>query len=301
MCICKKIGIMLIVTLVVSLHPYTVFANPYVFNLEQGVQGPTTKYSNYRKTKGLLQAYLYHLSVVPKGILVDNYLTEEDITAIKEEIGDFFMCRPDAPVCEWQGLPRSRELRIEDINSFLTECRKIKPKAVLLCYYHASLYFTGKIIERFNTKGAINVIIDWGKSVDFDYVGPGFDGGELTRGRNSSHSHIHIPWYLTDWPAHFIWNKINVCNISQIDYKNSRKRRIDSLAEISYEKDVMEKKIPLSPGTIDVELFCEIYEKCVRNVIKYPENFNPKNPIMIQIGLYTGNQMHVSEIWDSKT
>ncbi len=280
---------------------YIAYAKPNIFDFTQDNSEVILRYGNYRKTKGLLQAYLHDLAVVPKGIIVDDYLTEEDITEIKDKIGSYFMCRPDAPSNEWHGLPRGRDLNIEGINSFLSECRKVNPKAILLCSYHASVYFTGEVVARYKTSGAANLIIDWGKSVNLEYVGPGFDGGELTRGKSSSHTSISIPWYLTDWPAHFIWDYITKQNINVSDYEKSRETRICSLEEMGHIRSITEEQIPRSPTSVDKKLFCDIYEKCVKKVVKYPKAFDQNVPVMILLSLYKNHKIHVFEIWDSKT
>jgi hypothetical protein len=211
------------------------------------------------------------------------------------------MCRPDAPNNEWHGLPRGKDLNIENINSFFSECRRINSKAILLCSYHASVYFTGGVVERYKTSGAVNLIIDWGKSVNLEYVGPGFDGGELTRGKSRSHTSISIPWYLTDWPAHFIWSYITAQNIDSFEYTRSRETRIRSLEEMGHARSITEEQIPRIPSFLDKKLFCDIYEKCVKKVVKYPLGFDQSVPIMILLSLYKNHKIHVFEIWDSKT
>lgn len=287
----------IIMTLIFLKTNYT-SANLNIFNLQDHGYDVVTKYKNYRKTKGFLDAFIYGLSVVPKGIIVDNYLSKENIIEIKNHLGNLFMCRPDAPLKDWYSLPRGKDLKPEEINMFLKECRKINPKSILLCFLHPSIYFTGNLVERYKISGAINILIDWGNIIEIEYVGKGFDCGELSRGINQSHTLINIPWMFVYWPPAFIWDYSIIKNISQNEYNNSRFKRICKLSNMGYSENELEVNIPKFPKHMEKKIFCEIYEKSINKLIKFENDFDKKTPIMIMINLY-GNQQHVFEIWSS--
>lgn len=259
---------------------------------------PLIEYKNYRKCKGVLQASKYGLPIVPNGFVVNRPLSCMDIEKIKQNIGDVVLCRPDAPKCQWYGLPRGRDLKIEEINAFFIQCQKINPSSILLCFLHPSVYFTGNMATRYDLSGACNVIINWEKNISIDFVGTGYDCGELSRGKNLAHSTVVIPWYLCDWPSDFIWNHLTVSHISSLKYEKSRKARVDALVELGYDKAVVEQKIPTGPSRLDKSLFCTVFDECIKKVIKYPEEFTFKIPLMITINIYN-SQPHVFEIWQS--
>ena len=58
---------------------------------------------------------------------------------------------------------------------------------------HPSTMLTGHYTPRYKTKGAIMVVFEKGDRVLIDYVGPGFDVGDITRGK-TIHTAISIPW-----------------------------------------------------------------------------------------------------------
>ena len=43
-------------------------------------------------------------------------------------------------------------------------------------------------MQRYERTGAFNVIIDWEKGIHIEFVGKGFNGGELTKGKNRYHA-----------------------------------------------------------------------------------------------------------------
>ncbi len=270
------------------------------FDLKQNQIDIVHKYEDYRKTQGFLKAYLYGLPVVTKGVIIDEHLSDTDIKNVKSILGDVLVCRPDAPANKWYGLPRGKDLHPEDLNSFLTECKKINTKAVLLCFMHPSIYFTGSIVERYEISGAANIIIDWGNSIDIEYVGSGYDCGELSRGFSGGHTTIRIPWVFIDCPSWFIWDHSSIKNISPGEYARSRSARIKTLYNMGYPLETIESSIPTYYKSIDKKLFCDIYEKCIKKIVKFEHDFDVEKPIMVMINLY-GDKQHVFEIWNSKS
>ncbi len=275
-----------------------VSAEPVIFNLKKESSSVLEKFKTYRKCSGFLKAYLYGLPVVTSGVIVDDHLSPTDIKKITSTVGDTLMCRPDAPFKNWFGLPRGRELKVEEINDFLTLCKKSNPEAILLCFSFPSVYFTGRYIDRYLKTGSSNVVIDWGKNITIEYVGQGFDGGELTKGKGNSHTSISIPWQISEWPAEFIWDFAAVNNINNEMYSKFRKERIKSLVELGYPQDKVEAAIPNFPVYMSKKIFTDIFKNCVKDLIKCSENFDHKVPTMVLIDLYD-QKRHVVEVWNS--
>lgn len=259
------------------------------------------EFEKYRKCKGLLRAYLYGLPVVPIGVIIDSYISDKSIEFIKKKLGDIVMCRPDAPLQRWTGLPSGRDLKVENINNFLKECRESNPCAILLCFCHPSIYFTGSFVKRHYISGAMNILIDWNNSISMEYVGPGFDCGELTKGRNVCHSVAYVPWYLSDLPSKYIWNHVELNHIEHEKYKISRQKRIHMLSKSGYDINELQNSIPVIENCLNRKIFFEVYEKCVKNIVKFSHDFSEEIPLVIMLNFYEGFKLHVFEIWDAKS
>lgn len=143
-----------------------------------------------------------------------------------------------------------------------------------------------------------NVVIDWNGGISIEYVGQGFDGGKLTKGKNRSHTSVYIPWHISEWPAEFIWDFAKIQNIDQNMYSASREQRIQALSEFGYPIDVEKEAILLEPVYMSKDFFINIFRNCVKEIVKYFRDFDSKFPTMILIDLY-GNKQHVVEIWNS--
>ncbi len=275
-------------------------AEPVIFDLGKKDNSALEKFKTYRKCSGFLNAYLFGSPVVTRGVIVDNYLSPTDIEKIKSTVGDTLMCRPDAQFKNWFKLPRGRELKVEEINDFLALCKKSNTEAILLCFSFLSVYFTGRYIDRYLKTGSANVVIDWGKSITIEYVGQGFDGGELTKGKGNSHTSVSIPWEVSEWPAEFIWHNstTHINNINNEMYSKFRKERIKALVELEYPQDKVEAAIPSYPVYMSKKVFINVFRNCVKNSIKCSENFDHKVPTMVLIDLYD-QKCHVVEVWNS--
>ncbi len=270
------------------------------FNLDTSAEG-LIGFINYRKCRGLLLAYLYDLPIVKNGIVVDALLSEEDMERLEREIGSIFLCRPDSPIKQWSKLPRGKDLEINKINSFYQKCLEANNRAILLCFKHPSIYYTGKIVERYRISGGLNILVDWLKKISIEYVGPGFDVGELTRGCNNYHCLIEIPWEMVLYPPTYIWNNCILKSISARKYENSRKSRIDTLVnKMNYDRIEVEHYIPEEINLLNEEVFCNAFYECIIKIIRNLEYFDVNTPIVILANLY-GTKLHAIEVWESNT
>ena len=153
------------------------------------------KYSSYRKCAGLLLANDLRLPVVKRGAIIDHAIVEgmeqEQLTAA---LGSVVLCRPDAPAGLWHHLPRGRDLEVVEISKFYSECNRSERTAILLCMQHPSVLFTGTYKQRYEVSGGVCIRFDWLNSVLVEYVGPGFDVGELSRGFTNAHFTVEASW-----------------------------------------------------------------------------------------------------------
>lgn len=270
------------------------------FNLNISSDG-LIEYISYRKCRGLLLAYLYDLPIVKTGFVIDLLLSKEDIAQLKYLTGDIILCRPDSPIKQWRRLPRGKDLNIDNINEFYQECIEINDKAILLCFEHPSMYFTGKIIERYRISGGLNILVDWLKKITIEYVGPGFDVGELTRGCSNYHCLIEIPWELALYPPSYIWSHCSLKKISSKKYEQSRHNRINTLVNAMHYNEIeVEQFVPLKINLLNEEIFCIVFHECIKKIVKNMEYFKVETPIVILANLY-GTKLHVFEIWESNT
>ena len=68
---------------------------------------------------------------------------------------------------------------------------------------------------------------------------------------------------------------------------------------MGYPKIKLENCIPSEAlPKIDKYLFKNIFEKCIKKVIKYTRDFDTKHPTVIMANIY-GEKIHVVEIWNS--
>ena len=259
------------------------------------------QFINYRKCRGLLLAYLYDLPIVKTGIIVDRPLTKEEINQLKQKMGNIFLCRPDSPIKRWSKLPRGMDVKINQINTFYKKCLEVNNRAILLCFTHPSIYFTGGIVERYRISGGVNILVDWFRKISIEYVGPGFDVGELTRGCNNYHCLIEIPWDLVLYPPPYIWEKCALKSISSRKYQYSRRNRVDTLVKnMNYNKIYVEHFIPEKISLLSKEVFCGVFHECIIKIVRNYEFFHVDVPIVILANLY-GTKIHVIEVWESNT
>lgn len=187
----------------------------------------------------------------------------------------------------------------KDLNDFFLEVRKRCSEGILLFSKTPSVILTGRYIPRYKMDGGVMVVIEKPYYVTVEYVGKGFDAGELTRGK-AVHSSIKIPYqWIYDKPVEIYRNckyTGNIYIISQKDYEVSRTCRM-----IELEQELKEPcsyggsyDIPLIAPYMDEELFVYIYEECISKVI-YSE-LKMKKIIGLIINIY-GGKLCVLEIW----
>jgi len=254
-------------------------------------------FGKYRKCSGLIMAYMCHLPVVTNGFILTKTIPDDTVIKLDAELGHTILCRVDTPFNHWANIPRGKDIEVSDLNAFFNNLRSSCSDTIFLCFQHPSIFFTGKFIERWNISGGFNVLIVWGKKIVIECVGRGFDVGDLTRGTIKSHNTIEIRWGVRNNKINDIWESAHIQTIALNEYINTRKKRIETLLEMGYENETLEKSIPMENSTIIFETFENLYKECILKVIKNQELFSNETPIIIQINSYGEKIFHVFEIW----
>lgn len=188
-----------------------------------------------------------------------------------------YYCRADMPWGQGNKFPRSRDILAKDIPSFYSECRAISEDAIVLCFLHPSIMLTGGYLPRFSTTGAVVAEFECGKRLLLEYVGAGFDSGDITRGK-AVHFGWEIPWQLLldDSPLKIMqyMQSGGLCYfcIGQNGYNTLRESRISELnlaySQLPIGVGISEKAIrnavPKTPQPMDIGTFQILYETCLK-------------------------------------
>ena len=256
----------------------------------------------YGKLNGYLLANEFDLATSKKGFLVFNELM--DFSFFNKNKNEIFLCRTDAPLGYGNLLPRGRDLKCHEINSFLNELKSINRDSILICYRHPSIELTGSYIPRYKTQGAIIVVFNKNVNISVEYVGPGFDVGDLTRGK-SVHASIAIPWdEINNDPRElFKFAKRNVFyyyEISSNNYALDRSARINELisklGELYF--DEIHNSIPLEKSLLSMDMFSRIYSSIINKILSNCFT-GLGNHFGVLINIYKSH-LYVFEIWKTE-
>lgn len=264
----------------------------------QNFRNLLTKYAMYRKCYGLLTASMCDLPIVSEGFIISGSVDEKDIQEMVVDYGDIVMCRPDAKYNSWHRLLRGKDVCTKDILNYYNENRKHVSEMVLLCFKHPSIYFTGNKVERWGISGGINILFLWYSKIIVDYVGKGFDVGDISRGQTQPHQTITIDWSMVRKDLQSVWDTLSYSIISQDAYSESRKNRIEFLKTQGYNFQILENSIPLSFEPMEYKCFQLLYKECIMPVVWKKNLFNEQIPITILVNRYQF-KFHVFEIWES--
>jgi hypothetical protein len=182
------------------------------------------------KLNGLCRAAKIGLPVSPHGWLLR---TAADVDAVANILRDTIaLCRPDAPEGHGSRLPRGRDAVAVDLSAFLERCQRSVDSAVLLTFPHPTYAIAGRYLPRHQTGGAVNILLRLSEEIAIDYVGRGFDVGDITRGK-SAHSTLRIEWSdRFAKPSHWLRDARGSgthWRISASDYAQQRQERIAEL------------------------------------------------------------------------
>lgn len=237
----------------------------------------------------------------------DVYILRDYIDTNNPKIRELFgeeplLCRTDAPIGQGYKMIRGRDVKIEDINNYLKEVKECTEEGVILMSKHPSTMLTGHYTPRYKTNGAIMVVFENKDRILIDYVGPGFDVGDITRGK-TVHTAIQIPWdFIYEKPIHnykdakMVWNGLFQINDEQ--YRVSRNNRINELVSNLKEQEVQEivNSIPEETPHLDYKLFEKLYDECIDKVI-YGNVQMSRKPFGIMMNIYE-DKFCVFEVWN---
>ncbi len=237
----------------------------------------------------------------------DVYILRDYIDINNSKIRDIFgdeplLCRTDAPIGQGYKMIRGRDVKLDDINNYLKEVKKCTEDGVILMSKHPSTMLTGHYTPRYKTNGAIMVVFEKEDRILIDYVGPGFDVGDITRGK-TVHTAIQIPWNsIYEKPTHnykdaqMVWKGLFQINDDQ--YKVSRNNRINELVSNLKEQEVqeIEESIPKETPHLDYGLFKKLYNECIDKII-YGDFQMPRKPFGIMLNIYE-DKFCVFEVWN---
>lgn len=206
---------------------------PIEFDLRQGSDiAKLGEYCKFRKVKGLLHAFQLGLPVPREGFLYVD--TSDAIRLVGSREGySVVLCRPDSPIEDSFRLPRGRDIAIDEIPLFLVMIRKKCPTAIVIGFKHPSIAISGSYVPRYQTEGAVSVYWEKTVGITVEHVGPGFDVGDLTRGK-TVHSRLWIPWNerygrAKDWLRYSEHVHRTSWHISEVEYAIARNSRIQEL------------------------------------------------------------------------
>ena len=237
----------------------------------------------------------------------DVYVLSDYIDTKNPQIREIFgeeplLCRTDAPIGQGNKLIRGRDVKLGDINEYLREIKECTNEGIILISKHPSTMLTGHYIPRYKTNGAIMVVFEKGQRILIDYVGPGFDVGDITRGK-TIHTAISIPWHSIHEKAihnyrYAKYMKNDLFQITDEQYEVSRKNRIKELTQNLNEKDITEiiSAIPSKTPKLSYKLFKQLYSKCIDKIIYSGMNM-PTKPFGIMMNIYK-DKFCVFEVWN---
>ena len=126
----------------------------------------------------------------------------------------------------------------KEVERYIQRVKQSNPNGVVLC-----IDTEEGTQEKVKTDGAFNVYFQMEDKVYVDFLGKGFDMGAITKGKEN-----HESWTI-DWeevlfvtPANM--NKYRKRIISNEDYLESARRRLQHLINIGYTREQIKGKIP---------------------------------------------------------
>lgn len=234
--------------------------------------------------------------------IMSDYIDITDFKIRKIFGEDPLLCRTDAPIGQGYKLIRGIDVKLDGINDYLKEVKKCTQDGVILLSKHPSTMLIGHYIPRYKTNGAIMIVFEKGEKILIDYVGPGFDVGDITRGK-TIHTSIEISWdNIYEKPIHNYKEakiiKGKLFQISDKQYKISRENRINELLQNLKEKNSIEiiKSIPIETPKLNYRLFEKVCKECIDKII-YSDIKNTNKPYGIMMNIYE-DKFCVFEVWN---
>lgn len=160
-----------------------------------------------------------------------------------------------------------------DIPSILSKVKELDPEGVMVLFD-----LCHKPSERCERYAGISLGVSMGKGVYIDAVGKGFDGREVSKGLDC-HERYFIPWFDLRKVTISNFRRYRTYLISQEEYEESRKNRVDFLKSLDLKEEAFSSYIP----NIYQEIPDFIWLDVILNVIKKIED---KQEELEKAGLY---------------
>lgn len=158
---------------------------------------------------------------------------------------------------------------------FLSTLKKVKEKdpfGVLVLFN-----VNEDVSERYSRYAGISIGVDVLEGVYIEAVGKGFDGREVSK-NICTHERYYIPWFELRKCSVQNFKDYKIYQISNEDYKKTRKERMDFLKSIGLDENIYSKMIP----EVYEEIPNFVWESVVRGVIKQLEQ---KAEVLIVTGI----------------
>ena len=258
--------------------------------------------SKYGKLKGWDICNSLGLPSFGDVYILSNYIDTSN-PKVKEIFGqEPLLCRTDAPIGQGYKMIRGRDVKLDNINNYLSEVKKCSKDGVILMSKHPSTMLTGHYTPRYKTNGAIMAVFEKEDRILIDYVGPGFDVGDITRGK-TIHTAMSILWdSIYEKPIHnYKEARIigeGLFQITDEQYQVSRSNRIKELTLNLKEQEIdeIENSIPKKTPKLDYKLFRQLYDECIDKII-YGNFQMPSKPFGIMMNIYE-DKFCVFEVWN---
>lgn len=276
-----------------------------LFDLQKQPDLPV-QFSKYARLNGWARAYHAGFPIASQCyIIAGEQLPQGEELQLPETAS--YYCRADMPWGQGNKLPRSRDILAKDIPSFYSECKAFSADAIILCFLHPSIMLTGDYLPRFSTTGAVVAEFECEKRILLEYVGAGFDSGDITRGK-AIHFGWEIPWrLLNDSPLKVMqyMQSGGLCyfRIGQDEYNILRESRILEL-DIAYShlptgmgisEETIRNAIPKNARPMDIMTFKVLYDTCLKKAV-HSAYAKHHNCFALLVNFYAG-MPYVYEIW----
>lgn len=129
-------------------------------------------------------------------------------------------------------------VRREDVQNYIQRVKQSNPNGVVLC-----IDTEEGTQEKVKTDGAFNVYFQMGDKVFIDFLGKGFDMGAITKGKEN-HESWSIEWEEILFVTPNNMNQYRQEIISDGDYLDSARRRLQHLMRLGYTSEQIKGKIP---------------------------------------------------------
>ena len=228
------------------------------------------KMRNYYRTSDMINLidFFPEISPIRNLTIVEN---EEDFETNIEQLKDLDNNRVDSLKGRPVILGIENTGKKEDFLKTLIQVKEKDPYGVLVLFN-----VLNPPSERYERFAGISVRVDVGESVYIDAVGKGFDGREVSKSI-CTHERYCIPWFELRKCCIKNFKQFQTYQISDEDYKKTRKERIEFLKSIGLDENIFSKFIPEKYEPIPDFIWLHV----IKNILKKLEK---KEEILLNSG-----------------